>query len=152
MKGMKHINYNQIDGNGISALEKILNSENHQTLELVRNFEFEYLRELDYAYENIQDENFKRKAKNLNVKFPHIFEALKHESPDALDAAFEELKSPFCRKEKLVRDMIDFASANCRGSFVANVLCRKLENENLLTKEAYDRMIAEREDRYNRWR
>jgi len=31
-------------------------------------------------------------------------------------------------------------------------LCRKLENENLLTKEAYDRMIAEREDRYNRWR
>lgn len=48
--------------------------------------------------------------------------------------------------------MIDFASTNCRGSFLANVLFRKLQDENLLPKDAYDRMIAEREDRYNRWR
>lgn len=152
MKSMKNIDYNQIDENGISVLEKIINSENTKALELVRNFEFEYLRELDYAYENIQNDTFKRKVKNLNVKFPHVFEALKNQSPDALDAAFEELNSPFCRKEKLVREMIDFASTNCRGSFLANVLFRKLQDENLLPKDAYDRMIAEREDRYNRWR
>ena len=53
---------------------------------------------------------------------------------------------------KLVKEMIDFAYANCRGSFLANVLFRKLQDENLLPKDAYDRMIAEREDRYNRWR
>lgn len=152
MKSMKNIDYNQIDENGISVLEKIINSENTKALELVRNFEFEYLRELDYAYENIQNDTFKRKVKNLNVKFPHVFEALKNQSPDALDAAFEELNSPFCRKEKLVREMIDFAYSNCRGCFLANVLFRKLQDENLLPKEAYDRMIAEREDRYNRWR
>lgn len=152
MKSMKNIDYNQIDENGISVLEKIINSENTKALELVRNFEFEYLRELDYAYENIQNDTFKRKVKNLNVKFPHVFEALKNQSPDALDAAFEELNSPFCRKEKLVKEMIDFAYSNCRGSFLANVLFRKLQDENLLPKEAYDRMIAEREDRYNRWR
>lgn len=152
MKSMKNIDYNQIDENGISVLEKIINSENTKALELVRNFEFEYLRELDYAYENIQNDTFKRKVKNLNIKFPHVFEALKNQSPDALDAAFEELNSPFCRKEKLVKEMIDFAYSNCRGCFLANVLFRKLQDENLLPKEAYDRMIAEREDRYNRWR
>lgn len=71
MKSMKNIDYNQIDENGISVLEKIINSENTKALELVKNFEFEYLRELDYAYENIQNDTFKRKVKNLNVKFPH---------------------------------------------------------------------------------
>lgn len=152
MKGMKNIDYNQVDRNGISVLEKILNSENPKTLELVRNFEFHYLRDIDYAYENIQDEGFKVKAKNLNIKFTHVFDALKRQSPSALDAAVEEMKSPFCKQEKLVKEMIDFAERNCRDDFIVNVLYEKLRSANWLPKNAYDKIIAEHEERYNRWR
>ena len=68
LRKTKDIDYNQRDNFGIPILEKILNSENSQALELVKDFEFDYSPELDYAFENISDENFKLKAKNLNVK------------------------------------------------------------------------------------
>ena len=67
LKNTKNINYNQRDNFGIPILEKILNSENSQALELVKDFEFDYSPELDYAFENITDEIFKLKAKNLNI-------------------------------------------------------------------------------------
>ena len=68
LRKTKDIDYNQRDNFGIPILEKILNSENSQALELVKDFEFDYSPELDYAFENISDEIFKLKAKNLNVK------------------------------------------------------------------------------------
>ena len=38
---------------------------------MVNDFEFNYSRDIDFAYENIKDPKFRRKVKNLNIKFPN---------------------------------------------------------------------------------
>ena len=103
MKDMKKINFNQKDSFGISVLEKILNAENRKALNLVRDFEFEYSPELDSAYENISDENFKLSVKDLKIKFSH-----------AIDAVRIEFDSPLCDKNKEVKNLLDFYHSNTR--------------------------------------
>ena len=102
IKNTENIDYNQIDSNGISLIEKIMNSENFETLNLVKDFEFNYSREMDFAYENISNPKFKRRIKNLNVKFPNIEEAIRLQSENALIAAVPEFKSPFCNVTQIL--------------------------------------------------
>lgn len=68
LKNTKNINYNQRDSFGITILEKILNQENSDALNLVSDFEFLATNEIDYVYDNISNPMFKLKAQNLNVK------------------------------------------------------------------------------------
>ena len=68
LRNTKNINYNQRDSFGITILEKILNQENSDALDLVNDFEFLATNEIDYVYDNISNPIFKLKAKNLNVK------------------------------------------------------------------------------------
>ncbi len=67
LNGIKGINYNFKDNNGVSFLEKVMISENFKLLDLVKNEQLEYYPELDYVYENIQNPNFKNKVKQLNI-------------------------------------------------------------------------------------
>ena len=105
MRKAKNIDYKQVDSNGISVIEKIINSENPDLLDLVKNTEFDYSRELDYAYERIDDKNFKDKVKNLNINFPNVKEAMRLNSPEALQKLLPEFKSPFFNTKKLVSDL-----------------------------------------------
>lgn len=105
IKNTENINYNQVDSNGISVIEKIINSENLEILDLVNDFEFNYSRDIDFAYENIKDPKFRRKVKNLNVKFPNVEEAIKINSQKALQAILPELKSPFCNITMILNDL-----------------------------------------------
>ena len=106
IKNTENINYNQVDSNGISVIEKIINSENLEILDLVNDFEFNYSRDIDFAYENIKDPKFRRKVKNLNIKFPNIEEAIKINSQKALQVVLPELKSPFCNITMILNDLL----------------------------------------------
>ena len=105
IKNTENINYNQVDSNGISVIEKIINSENLEMLDLINEFEFNYSRDIDFAYENIKDPKFKRKVKNLSIKFPNVEEAIKINSQKALQAVLPELKSPFCNITMILNDL-----------------------------------------------
>ena len=102
LKNAKNIDYNQTDSNGISVIEKIINSENPDLLDLIKDFGFDYSRELDYAYDRIDDKNFKNKVKNLNIYFPNIEQACSLNSIKALEKLTTELKSPFFSTKRLV--------------------------------------------------
>ena len=94
LKELTHIDYNQKDANSISILEKIMNSENIQFLELLKNHQINYTPELDITYKNIQNQNFKNKLKELNIRFPDIENAIRLNSVSGLMAAIEQFKSP----------------------------------------------------------
>lgn len=66
-KKHKNINYNQRDSFGITVLEKILNQENSDALDIVSDFDFVATNEIDDVYNNIANPIFKLKAKNLNI-------------------------------------------------------------------------------------
>lgn len=112
MKNAKNIDYKQVDSNGISVIEKIINSENPDLLDLVKDTEFDYSRELDYAYKRIDDKNFKDKVKNLNINFPNIKEAIRLNSTKALQELLPEFKSPFFNTKKLVSDLSEKVDIN----------------------------------------
>ena len=105
MKNAKNIDYKQVDSNGISVIEKIINSENPDLLDLIKDIGFDYSRELDYAYKRIDDKNFKDKVKSLNINFPNIKEAIRLNSTKALQELLPEFKSPFFNTKKLVNDL-----------------------------------------------
>lgn len=67
LKNTKNINYNQRDSFGITVLEKILNQENSDALDIVSDFDFVATNEIDDVYNNIANPIFKLKAKNLNI-------------------------------------------------------------------------------------
>lgn len=105
MKNAKNIDYKQTDSNGISVIEKIINSENPDLLDLVKDTEFDYSEALDFAYERIDDKNFKEKVKNLNINFPNINEAIRFNFSEALQELLPEFKSPFFNTKRLVNDL-----------------------------------------------
>lgn len=68
------------------------------------------------------------------------------------DDVISILKDKKIKEEFSDGEHFNYAYTNCGGSFITNVLFRKLQDKNLLPKDAYDRLIAEREERYNNWR
>ena len=95
LKGLDLIDYNQRDLNGISVLEKVMNSENYEFLELLKGKNVDYSPELDIVYENIKDENFKNKLKELNLNFPEIENAIRSDSDERLRVVLRhQMKSP----------------------------------------------------------
>jgi len=105
LKKVEGIDFNQKGALGISCLEKIMNSENDKVLPLVKDFEFNYTPELEYAYQNIRNKKFKNKIKELNIKFPDIIEAVRLQSYDALYRLEGQLDSPLCNRKQLAREI-----------------------------------------------
>lgn len=97
LKSNPNINYNQKGVLDISILENILNFENFQGLDLVMDTEFEYARGLDKLFHNIRNEDFKKKALGLKIKFPDWAQIYKQRRSEE---AFVFLDSPFCESPK----------------------------------------------------
>ncbi len=93
MKSNSKIDFNQKDCVGISVLENIMNFENSKGLDLVLDTEFDYSPELDKLFSNIKNEDFKKKASGVKIKFPD-FEAIYKQGFSDESLAF--LNSPFC--------------------------------------------------------
>ena len=63
---VKNVDYNYRDSFGVSFLEKVIMSENSKLLELMKDEPLEYYPELEYAYHNIQNPEFKAGVSRLN--------------------------------------------------------------------------------------
>ena len=105
LKNINGLDFNQKGALGISCLEKIMNSENEKVIPLIRDFQFNYTPELEYAYQNIRNKNFKTKVQKLNIQFPDILEAVRLRSYDSLNRLEAQLDSPLCDRKKLARDI-----------------------------------------------
>lgn len=107
LKNVKGINYNQEDGNGISCIEKIINSENIRVLPLICGMEFDYSPEIEILYNHIQDENFKKRLNNADIKFKFvdILQAVKLDAYQALTSLKYQLNSPLCDRHRLAEQI-----------------------------------------------
>ena len=119
MRKTKNIDYKQVDSNGISVIEKIINSENSDLLDLVKETEFDYSKEIDCAYDRIDNKEFKDRVKNLKVNFPNIKEAVRLNSQQALQKLLPELKSPFCNVKTMVNDLSENVGFDNLSNFIS---------------------------------
>lgn len=108
LKELPHISYNKTDVLGIPFIEKVLHSENEQLLEVVKNKDFGWYPLLDKAYERIISDDFREKAKTLNIKFPDVVKACELSSLDALELLEPQFKSPFM-SERYKKSIISLA-------------------------------------------
>ena len=97
LKNLPDINYNQKDKYGISIIEKIMNSENLELLNVVKEHNIQYLPELDYVYENIQDEKFKEAIDNTEFDIEELRKLLRKKSPELE----RHLSSPLIQNNKV---------------------------------------------------
>ena len=133
MQEMNDIDYNQKDSNGISVVEKIFNSESKEALELIKNKNINYVKELDFAFENIQDKSFKRKAKNLQFVYPELMQAINdYNSNLATELIKGYFNSPLCDKQKIIMDLqhVDRAHINTAFDTLFN-----LQNEGIIDND-----------------
>lgn len=105
LKELNKIDYDKIDSNETSTLETIMNSEDNELLDLVKNNTFKYRVELDYTYENIGNSDFKNKIKNLNYDFVELKDAIKTASYQKLINSINHIKSPLFDKNKQTENM-----------------------------------------------
>lgn len=130
MQEMNDIDYNQQDSNGISVVEKIFNSESKEVLELIKNKNINYVKELDFAFENIQDKSFKHKAKNLQFVYPELMQAINdYNSNLATELIKGYFNSPLCDKQKIIMDLqhVDHRHINTAFDILFN-----LQNEGII--------------------
>ena len=114
----KGINYNQKDGNGISCIEKVINSENKHVLPLIFGQEFDYSNEVEILYNHIQDTNFKYWFDNSDLKFNFvdILQAVKLKSYHVLTRLRPQLNSPLCDRKRLAQQIDEILEANSKKS------------------------------------
>ena len=145
MKNMHGIIYNQKDSYGISVLEKILNSENPQGLELVQNYKFPYMEEIDWVYNNIADEDFKNKARNLKIDFESNIGEIFGYAPYNENLLSKILSSPFLDKDEYSKQVLEFAKKNFSKSYTTETIYPALMKYGMLPTEIIDDRIKELE-------
>ena len=105
LKELTRIDYDKVDYNGISSIELIMNAEDDELLELVKNNTFKYRPELDCVYNNIQNPIFKEKIKNLKFDFLDLRKAVENFSVRNLERYISHSNSPLYKKEVHGLDM-----------------------------------------------
>ena len=88
-------------------------------MDLVKETEFDYSKELDCAYERIDNKEFKDRVKNLKVNFPNIKEAVRLNSQQALQKLLPVLKSPFCNVKTMVNDLSENVGFDNLSNFIS---------------------------------
>lgn len=112
LKSIPDIDYEQQDKFGITFLEKVINSENFELLNLMKNKKMTYNPMLDFAYNGVQNQDFKEELKKIKLKFPELEEAVKLNSTGAFEKVKAQLHSPFCNSKKEIEYLLDIATEN----------------------------------------
>ena len=112
LKSTPDIDFEQQDKFGISFLEKIINSENFELLKLIKNKTIKYNPMLDYAYNGIQNQQFKEELKKIKLEFPELEKAVKLNSTEAFEKVKAQLYSPFCNSKKEIENLLNIATEN----------------------------------------
>lgn len=113
---------NVIDEYGITLLEKVMNAENEPYLETIKimcnsafsnNDRIAYDPMQKYAFDGIQNPDFKEKCKNLPVIFHDIIDDIKRKDLKALDKDIQEqMKCGFCNLQYAWRESIYMPAYN----------------------------------------
>ena len=109
---------NQKDKSGISFMEKVINSENIQLLDMVKKLkkkDLVYYPELDWAVNGVQNQEFKEKLKELDFKFEVLEKTAELRSIKAMQKFEKLLESPLCNKNKMIEKMWKIASSQPKG-------------------------------------
>ena len=108
-KGAEKLNFNQKDKNGISVLEKVINAENEELLDVIikNSDELYYYPELDWGVNGIQNQAFKEKIKNLDLKFKDLEQSAQLCSVKTFDRLKPQLDSPLCDKAKVIENLFN---------------------------------------------
>ena len=95
---------NVADENGITLLEKVMNSENESFLDKIiksamspfhKNLAYDSMQK--YAFDNIQNPKFKEKCKSLPMFFPDILDDIKRKDLLSIDKhVHEQMTCGFC--------------------------------------------------------
>ena len=104
LNGIDIYNANVADENGITLLEKVMNSENEAFLDkIVKSAMTVFHKDLaydsmqKYAFDNIQNPGFKEKCKSLPIFFPDILDDIKRKDLLSLDKhVHEQMTCGFC--------------------------------------------------------
>ena len=99
---IKDLDFNVKDKMGVSFLEKVIISENHKLLDLMKSssVDLNYYPEIEFALDNIQNPLFKDIVENLNLKFADLEEAAKLGSTEAFQKLESQLDSKFMKDKK----------------------------------------------------
>ena len=113
------IDYAQQDKFGITFLEKVINSENLELLNIIRKKQIlKYNPMLDYAYDGVQNQEFKKELGYLKLRFPELEEAVRLNSTEAFEKIKSQLDSPFC-EENTKKELYDIAKNNKNFTILA---------------------------------
>jgi len=118
IKSTPNINFHQQDKVGISILENILNYENMDGLDIVKDIEFEHTQYLDKLFDGIKNPEFKEKASKLKIKFNDPIAAMQETDnlKDFQDAALAQLQSPFCDSKKTALELWEKINVLAHGN------------------------------------
>ena len=84
LRKIPNIDYDKTDENGISVIEHVMNAEDMNFIELLGKNPIIYRPELDYAYERIENKEFKEKIDSLLFDFRDLEKAVKLNSAEAI--------------------------------------------------------------------
>lgn len=107
LQKLTNIDYNKVDKNRISIVEKILNAEDFDLLELLRDKHLEYFPELDYAYRRIENDEFRKQVKILNFDFVGLELGARVGRMSYFEETNERFTSPLFKKEYNGRRILD---------------------------------------------
>ena len=94
LKTLPLIDYNKKDEFDISVIEKIMNAENYELLDIVKDKDVKYLPELDVVYNNIQDRKFKKFVDTVNFNVDELINIIRKEDSTKLHLLDKYLTSP----------------------------------------------------------
>ena len=99
LKDLDNIDYDKVNSFGISTIELIMNSEDNELLDVIKDKKFIYHPELDYTFNNIQNSEFKEKIKALNFEFLELRDAIYRQSAKDLEKYISHTDSPLYKKD-----------------------------------------------------
>ncbi len=102
LKEHQGIDYNQKNSFGVSFLEKVINSENFELLDLIKDENLTYEPILECTYKGIQNPEFKEKIKELSLSFPVLETIAKAGNWNVFKQKMSFLSSPFFNKKKQI--------------------------------------------------
>ena len=126
---IKGFDFNQKDEHGISFMEKVINSENKQLLDIVlkSGSELTCYPELVLVCEGIQDKSFKKELKNLKFKSESLEKAAQLRSITALKKLSSQLTSPLYDIDQGINTLQEF------GKYICDTYYKEISEKTLFT-------------------
>ena len=118
LKNLKQINYDKKDSYDISVIEKIMNAENYELLEVVKDSGIKYLPELDFVYTNISDKNFKEQINNINFNnVEELVNIIRTKDKTKLPLLDKYLSSPLILNNRNIREQLKYVHERTGNAF-----------------------------------